>query len=118
MSFTLIYLSLAIVSITQFSILMINKNSFLYSLFPLFFLNKIKLNLENKKLQKRDFIALMVILSITSILLIISIVFSFNYDVLSLPIATILFLIILLIKIPLVSVLYFKYSKSFRLQRA
>lgn len=79
-SFSLIYLSILLLQITKFSILIRNKNRFLHSLFPMFFINKINLLNNNLKINKANFIVFFVILNISLLSIVVSVIFNIISD--------------------------------------
>ncbi|AZZ65563.2 hypothetical protein DMC14_002075 [Metamycoplasma phocicerebrale] len=79
-SFALIYFSFLLLQVTKFSILIKNKNSFLKSLFSLFFINKLILINENPKVNKLNFISLFVVLNLALISIFISATFNIISD--------------------------------------
>ncbi|CRH45932.1 Uncharacterised protein [Chlamydia trachomatis] len=65
---------------TKFVILLRNKNGFLKSSFPIFFINKINILNSNLKINKTNFIAFFVILNISLLSILISAIFNIISD--------------------------------------
>ncbi|MBN4089201.1 hypothetical protein [Mycoplasma enhydrae] len=79
-SFSLIYLSFLMLQIAKIAILIKNKNSFIKSLFSLFFINKLNLINEDSKVNKTNFISLFVVLNLALISIFVSSVFNIISD--------------------------------------
>ncbi|WP_263774129.1 hypothetical protein [Mycoplasma enhydrae] len=66
--------------IAKIAILIKNKNSFIKSLFSLFFINKLNLINEDSKVNKTNFISLFVVLNLALISIFLSSVFNIISD--------------------------------------